>query len=52
MVNIFKKRSSLFWYVTQCRISYRRFGTTHCSHPQGSNSPRRNLLGLFDPKRQ
>ena len=31
-------RTALFWVVTQriVVISYRRFGTTYLSHPQGS----------------
>jgi len=39
------KRSTLFWDFTQRRIvvSYRRFGTNHQSHIQGSDSPRRPL---------
>jgi hypothetical protein len=34
-------RSSLFWDIAQHRlvVTYRRFGATYRSHPQGSSSP-------------
>jgi len=36
-----EKRTALFWVITQrvVVISYRRFGTTYQSHPQGSRGP-------------
>jgi hypothetical protein len=44
-------RSALFWDIVQHRvvILYRRFGTTHRSHLQGSNRLSRNV-GTEMPK--